>query len=301
MLVLFLAASSWGYHGSKGPSNWYKTYPNCNKTRQSPIQLLESSSEYKDFSAFKFNGYSTVPSSRFTIENNAHTVQVTLMDSTGLTVNAFGKTFKPWQIHFHWGATDSVGSEHTMKSDASHLHPGEMHFVHVNTAYATTADALNQYDGLMVFGTVMEVDKTGKNNTFISKLTAHMKDITLAKTKVNMSAFALNDAFMVDKTKFFHYNGSLTTPQCNEAVQWVVFTEDMKVTHAQMEDFRKLLHTETVTNVTAEYLSNNYRPIQNRNGRSIYRSFKSGSPESTRVSIVAMVMSFIVYVGFTKL
>ena len=37
-----------------------------------------------------------------------------------------GKTFKPWQIHWHWGAIDSVGSEHTMKYDPGHLHPGEV-------------------------------------------------------------------------------------------------------------------------------------------------------------------------------
>lgn len=33
----------------------------------------------------------------------------------------------------------------------------------------------------------------------------------------------------VDLTKFYRYNGSLTTPECNEAVVWTVFHEPIYV------------------------------------------------------------------------
>eukprot|EP00795_Rhopilema_esculentum_P016052 gene16052-7397_t len=372
-------ATSWGYSGSEGPANWYKSYPTCNKRRQSPIHLLESEANYKSFSPFQFTGYGLTSSSNFQLENNGHTLQMSLKNWNGMSVRAFGKIFRPWQIHFHWGATDSVGSEHSMKYQNSHLHPGEMHFVHVNTAYDNVSVALTKYDGLMVFGTVMEIDPNGKNNSFISKLTPFLSNITLGRfrerlrgyyqkrgyggvtrrevtgvlpeerlrgysqkrgyggvtrrevtgvlpeerlrgyyqkrgyggvtrrevtgvlpeerlrgyyqkreTKVEIQPFPLNDAFMVPNNTFYHYNGSLTTPPCSEAVQWVVFTKEITISHAQMTDFRKLLHHKTMKPANeTEYLSNNYRPIQQRNGRTIYRSFKQ-SPSSA----VSIQLSF---------
>lgn len=33
----------------------------------------------------------------------------------------------------------------------------------------------------------------------------------------------------VDRTAYYRYNGSLTTPSCNEAVVWTVFKDSIKV------------------------------------------------------------------------
>eukprot|EP00794_Sanderia_malayensis_P013891 gene13891-15339_t len=260
-----------------GPPNWYKTYATCGKKRQSPIELTPENSEFTStFKNFVFNGYGTTSSSNFFLFNNGHTVQMTVTDPGNMTVNAFGQTFKPWQIHFHWGKTDSDGSEHRIRT-AFH-HPAEMHFVHVNTKYRDTAAALENYDGLLVFGTIIEIDKTDKNNTMLHKLVKHFSQVTYDKQNLSIPAFPLSETFAVKTSEYYHYNGSLTTPGCNEAVLWVVFKEHITMSKAQMSDFRKLQHNHghMPANQTV-YLSNNFRPLQLRNDRKIYKTFHSSA------------------------
>lgn len=50
-------------------------------------------------------------------------------------------------------------------------------------------------------------------------------------TSVNMTPGLTLDALLegVDRSKYYRYLGSLTTPVCNEAVVWTVFKDSIKV------------------------------------------------------------------------
>lgn len=88
---------------------------------------------------------------------------------------------------------------------------------------------------------------------------------------------ALYDLLPHDKTHYFTYNGSLTTPPCSEVVTWIDFKEHVKLSHDQVilclyqwiilcyksqhsffqfEDFRSLRNEEDHT------MSNNFRAVQ---------------------------------------
>ena len=67
-----------------------------------------------------------------------------------------------------------------------------------------------------------------------------------------MDSFVLNDAFMVPTDRFYHYNGSLTTPPCSEAVQWVVFTNDSYISHDQVKICSYIL-SPTISFITVMY------------------------------------------------
>ncbi|KAF4528484.1 hypothetical protein B566_EDAN013031, partial [Ephemera danica] len=53
------------------------------------------------------------------------------------------------QMHFHWGADNTRGSEHTIDGKSF---PLELHVVHYKTEYGTPTNALTKPDGLAVVG-----------------------------------------------------------------------------------------------------------------------------------------------------
>ena len=57
------------------------------------------------------------------------------------------------QLHFHWGADNSRGSEHTINGEEF---PMEMHIVHIKRGL-TIEQALAAPDGLAVVGQMFEV------------------------------------------------------------------------------------------------------------------------------------------------
>ncbi len=63
---------------------------------------------------------------------------------------ANGYTYSFVQLHFHWGADDSKGSEHTVDDIQ---YPLEMHMVHYNSdVYDSIGDAVTEENGLAVIG-----------------------------------------------------------------------------------------------------------------------------------------------------
>ncbi|KAK2712355.1 hypothetical protein QYM36_011145, partial [Artemia franciscana] len=53
-----------------------------------------------------------------------------------------------------------------------------------------------------------------------------LSEVRIAETNTSRAnlGFRLNDLLPMDLGKFYRYRGSLTTPNCNEAVFWNVFS-----------------------------------------------------------------------------
>lgn len=91
--------------------------------------------------------------------------------------------------------------------------------------------ALPHADGLAVLGVMIEVGES-KNEAF-SFLDA-AKNLTNASSEKVVDAFKFDAVLPTDKTKYFRYNGSLTTPPCSEAVTWTVFKDAVKISQDQV-------------------------------------------------------------------
>ena len=63
---------------------------------------------------------------------------------------------------------------------------------------------------------------------------------------------------------YYTYQGSLTTPGCNEIVTWIVLETPIKISKKQLKALRSL------TDGHGDPLVNNFRPTQYINGRSVF-------------------------------
>ncbi|XP_020608770.1 carbonic anhydrase 12-like [Orbicella faveolata] len=127
-------------------------------------------------------------------------------------------------------------------------------------------DALNHEDGLAVLGLFIQVG--GKINTAFSFLES-ARNLTSSYTSISdIPAFRFDRILPANKTKYFRYSGSLTTPSCKESVTWTVFRDAVNISQYQMNLLRQLRKTYTTTSV------GNFRPVQPLYDRIIRASFQ---------------------------
>ena len=165
----------------------------------------------------------------------------------------------PSNIHFH------SPSEHTLNGKQYDV---EMHIVHVNKATRQ-------------LGTVIAIlfDKVkGGSNPFLETLAVefatNLEKISIIDESLQTSFYRTDEPVAVEKliksldlNKFYHYEGSLTTPPCTEGLNWFVMHETQPVSAEQVDAFTKMW----ADNPDFSKGSGNNRVTQPLNGRVVYR------------------------------
>uniref|UniRef100_A0A3Q4MRM0 Carbonic anhydrase n=1 Tax=Neolamprologus brichardi TaxID=32507 RepID=A0A3Q4MRM0_NEOBR len=225
----------WCYHlPSCNDTTWSKVSPHyCSGSRQSPIDIVSASAtpnnKLTEFTFVKYDDTSAMTS----IENTGDTVKVTLNRGVRISGGDLSEQYDTLQFHLHWGNGSSVpGSEHTVDGKR---YPMELHIVNSKSSYSgNTSLAVKDSTGLAALGFFIEVmpgNSTGQPQSW-RNLTSYLANITQkGNIFVSIAAgFSLDDLLVgVNRTKYYRYLGSLTTPACNEAVVWTVFKEPIKV------------------------------------------------------------------------
>lgn len=207
----------WSYTGEGAPDHWGDLKPDYNTckvgTQQSPINIASKIHAKQHDIAFDYKGEVT------DIVNNGHTIQVNV--APGSTITVGGKTYSLVQFHFH------SPSEHTI--DGKHA-PMVVHLVHKSD------------DGqLGVIGVMMNV---GKENQVLAPLWAKMPKAE--GEKAALDGVKLDIVQLIPhKATYYSYMGSLTTPPCTEGVHWMVMSNRITVSKAQLAAFTKLFPKST--------------------------------------------------------
>ncbi|XP_065107172.1 carbonic anhydrase 4-like [Paramisgurnus dabryanus] len=246
----------------KGPELWKEENQECGKNRQSPINIVTKKTKLDErLTPLKFNGYETKFDS--IIKNNGHSVQVNIPNTPTVSGGNLGETYKAIQFHLHWGRDGGPGSEHTIDGEQ---YPMELHIVHMKQRYNKIDDALKDPSGIAVLGFFYE--ESNSANKGYDQLIDALKKIQNKNGNMTLRKISLNQLILSEErmTNYYRYNGSLTTPGCNEVVVWTVFENPIPLSKEQLQAFSSLYFHD------GKRMVQTFRPVQSRNGRVVYRS-----------------------------
>uniref|UniRef100_A0AC35U8Q1 Carbonic anhydrase n=1 Tax=Rhabditophanes sp. KR3021 TaxID=114890 RepID=A0AC35U8Q1_9BILA len=246
----------WGYKKEDGPAKW----PGACKDgmQQSPINIAAADVIVKHMPRMHFIKYNH--KGNITITNTGSSIMASGFDSWNkhnpfISGGGLKGKYRLAQWHMHWAQDNADGSEHTMGS----LHyPAEIHFVHIKENL-TIVQALEEHDGLAVVAVFIAVKKNFNDTHNMAAVEPHLKNI-LEKDKTSLlNNHRLKDLLPNKFDSFYRYEGSLTTPGCNEAVIWTVLDNPIFISQSQIDELRKI-----------KTVSHNNRPVQKLAGRNIF-------------------------------
>ena len=220
----------WDYRGAAGPDHWSELAPAdrvcASGDQQSPIDIVAPIPAQLGPLVF---GWTTRPT---TIVNNGHTIRLDF--TPGSTLQTSSGRFTLAQFHFHHPA------EHLINGKSSAM---ELHFVH------STADR-----NAAVVGVLMV---PGKSNATFHKIVQMMPTSPGEPVKAD-TGIDPND-LLPAKHDYFRYEGSLTTPPCDESVEWSLLRTPLEVAEDDIAAFAKVYPM-------------NARPVQNDHRRFVLQS-----------------------------
>lgn len=279
------------YEGNQGPDHWGEHYQTCRGKYQSPIDIDEHHVSRVHLPPIRYEGFETPPETS-TITNNGHTVllKFNMSEPAMISGGPLKGRYVFSQLHFHWGQNDSVGSEDLINN---HSYPMELHMVFYKRQYGSPEQAQLHSDGLVVLAFFYEVMPS--DNAVYSEMVDYLPHIETPHTKFGLRRqLTLASLIPCARSHYFTYHGSLTTPPCLEVVTWIDFKHPIRLSHAQLESFRRL-------RTQHGFLTHNARPVQPLGGRNVWYNAgelnlddadsASGRPRSSFSSGAALLLA----------
>ncbi|EGZ12640.1 hypothetical protein PHYSODRAFT_514939 [Phytophthora sojae] len=241
----------WGYHANDASmvhtSKWAEHWKACGGVRQSPIDIKTVAKvDNGKKSPLRFSGRC----SHYNLTEPHEPLEVDVIG--GNCIAAVNEAeYKMAQFHLH------APSEHTVNGKA---HDGEIHFVHKS----------HKGSALLVVGIFLDI--APKSDVWLGPVLDALEN-------VNSTAHKKNEAITVQLRSYsnlikkaskncgiYNYPGSLTTPGCDETVDWWVVQNAIQISSA---DFNRLHKDLVEYHITDD--GNNARPVHPLNGRTVTR------------------------------
>ena len=256
----------------------------CNTgMRQSPILIDTSTVVFSStLPPLTFQNWNTSLNGIF--RDSGITVQFSASAGTTTpTIMKNGVTYYVCQFHFHWGASDTNGTEHQINGAK---YSAELHIVTVtNASYCSSPGLLTAPDSVLVIGVLCKANSgiSARSTYPWSKLMVPL----MFSANNSVTGVKYSD-FLPASLDYYFYNGSLTAPSCAETVQWYVLKNTIDIPSDFVMQMR-MIQTIDGPTVTLPY---NVRNLQPLNGRNVYSPTSRGVSEMMSVSIT--ILGFII-------
>nr|XP_006131434.1 carbonic anhydrase 4-like [Pelodiscus sinensis] len=276
------AADSWCYGDAQcGPATWV-ALGQCNGTKQSPININTSAAvRAPQLGALKLTGYGDAKKLK-DMQNTGKTVYVHLEDGLQLSGPGLPATYTAKSFHLHWGqGPDQPGSEHRINNQQYNL---------------SVSDAAQDPEGIAVLAFFLQATDKAQPSRSWGNFTQCLKKVPVEGEDTDVDgSFSLQDLLgSVDLARYYRYRGSLTTPNCTEAVVWTVFPDPIVVQKDVVTAFASTLHS--TDSESGPLLKNNFRPMQSLGGRQVQASAALGtahsaSPAPRSAALIPLLLS----------
>lgn len=219
---------------------WGNHFEKCNGNHQSPVNFNTHHHMRVIHSQMKFLNYEIpIEGVNLPINNTGHSVAISFRSIPERKRPSIKRKdiYLLEELHFHWGSNRYQGSDHTFDGESYSM---EAHFVHRNSKYSTFAEALNNTDGLSVLGIIFQEIHCKRT---LAQFTSVFNQIKTCRHSSRLSGIInLGKIFpSIWDHSFVNYAGSLTTPECNEVVEWFVYPLPVKVSSKDVSWFANYL------------------------------------------------------------
>lgn len=223
--------------------------------RQSPIILnlnaapsIRSPISLVSWSTTLTGTYENTRSTVLFQPHNGARVQVRVTGALGNSIN-----YKFCEFHLHWGQTNGEGSEHLVIGQPRE---GELHMVFIReNLECELAGSYQGADDALVIGVFFQGSSISVAGTIWNSL-----PIPLPGQSARVSLQLAQLLPSPDRSYgYFHYSGSLTTPNYNPIVQWYVLQTPIQIPNVYLQQLRD------------QVVPSNNRAIQPLGGRIITR------------------------------
>ena len=246
-----------------------------NQARQSPIDITTANTETNgNLIELQFNKWDINVSGVFS--NTGQNLQFDLNDTDLVRTRNHLGTYILQQFHMHWGNRTGVGSEHRIDGIQQEM---EVHFVH--TLEGTRDKTLRHY--YTVIAVLVQADNSLSTSSPPWSI-INASSVQEFPMNRSVSAFVLNQLLPATQD-YYYYEGSLTTPPCNETVAWFVMKNTIRMPQVYFEQLRQ-----TELYDTGRSLTYNFREVQQLGNR---RVFVSQAPTNTGPLLLFLIISLI--------